>query len=52
MERRFSSHITEKSKSSKKISKMRKTLKASNLRICFLKIFLKKQEVESSTSFL
>jgi hypothetical protein len=33
------------SKSSKIFSKMRKSFKVSNLRIWFLKIFLKKQEV-------
>jgi len=36
--------ITENSKSSKSFSKMRKTLKASNLRIVFLKIFSKKED--------
>jgi hypothetical protein len=33
-----------KIKKFKKISKMRKAFKASNLRICFLKIFHKKQD--------
>jgi len=43
--RRLSFAITEKSKSSKKISKMRKNFKIKNLCIGFLKIFHKKEEV-------